>query len=225
MWVIYCCSGCSFSTKCDHGGVSCGVHSLFPSAKCLLCSSLFYQWKFITEKMIILVLPSTHIEDNGAELGQMGEYYITVLAESLTGWDLCMLLEAANVLSSNWVNTFILWAPYIHISSLFFFFFLTKHVLRERVLSFNLLLIFCTILECSCKALKFCIHSRLMLQLQKRCSALEIGEEGDLPSGEVSETAELQICFCTKGKRREIAVGESLVCGMEAPIYHTDLNS
>lgn len=64
-----------------------------------------------------------------------------------------------------------------------------------------------------------------MLQLQKRCSALEIGEEGDLPSGEVSEIAELQICFCTKGKRRAIAVGESLVCEMETPIYHTDLNS
>lgn len=64
-----------------------------------------------------------------------------------------------------------------------------------------------------------------MLQLQKRCSALEIEEEGDLPSGEVSETAELQIYFCTKGKRRAVAVGESLLCGMEAPIYHTDLNS
>jgi len=80
---------------------------------------------------------------------------------------------------------------------------------------------FCTILECSPKALKFCTRSRLMLQLQTRCSALEIGEEGDL----TSEIAELQIFFCIKGKRRVIAVGESLVCGMEVPIYHADLKS
>lgn len=33
----------------------------------------------------------------------------------------------------------------------------------------------------------------------------------------------IYLCFCTKGKRRVIVAGESLVCGMEAPIYHTDL--
>lgn len=33
----------------------------------------------------------------------------------------------------------------------------------------------------------------------------------------------IYLCFCTKGKRRVIAAGESLMCGMEAPICHTDL--
>lgn len=64
-----------------------------------------------------------------------------------------------------------------------------------------------------------------MLQLHNRCSTLETGEEGDLPSGDVSEADELQICFCTRGKRRVVAVGESVAYGMESVIYCTDLKS
>lgn len=64
-----------------------------------------------------------------------------------------------------------------------------------------------------------------MLQLQNRCSSLETEEEGDLPSGDMSEGGELQMCFFAKGKRRVIAVGESVTCGMESFIYCTDLKS
>lgn len=35
----------------------------------------------------------------------------------------------------------------------------------------------------------------------------------------------LYLCFCKKGKRRVIVAGESLMCGMVAPICHADLKS
>lgn len=60
---IHCCSGWSFSAKYDHSGVSCGVHSLFPSVFALFQSLLPME---IHYKMIMLVLASTYLEDNGA---------------------------------------------------------------------------------------------------------------------------------------------------------------
>lgn len=147
------------------------------------------------------------------KLVQMEWSYTAVLAESSIEWGLYVLLEAAGVLSCSWANTFILWACFTHIK----YFLKTKIVLREIDLPFNWLLIFCAVLEWSPKSLKFCSHSRFMVQLQNSCQALETGEEVDLPSGKESETAELQIHSAQRERGGWGAVGGISCVGWRDP--------